>query len=294
MSLEALREVAAARRWCEQVRAAGESLGFVPTMGALHEGHLSLVARAARENRRSCVSIFVYPMQFDDAGDLERYPRDFEGDAWRLEEAGCDMLFTGSLADFFPEVADATAERIPRRDPGPRALGLEGAHRPGHFAGVATIVARLFEIVRPTRAYFGAKDYQQTLVVRDLAAQLGYPEIVTCPTSREPGGLARSSRNELLAPADREHARGLCAALRATARAWRDGERDAGRLRELLHSELRRLGLEPDYAELRDPDAWSTEAPSGPLRSARAFVAVTLGGVRLIDNMALDEEADPA
>jgi pantoate--beta-alanine ligase len=198
-----------ARRWCAETRRSGQSLGFVPTMGALHEGHLELVRTALRENRAVCVSVFVNPLQFNDPRDFERYPRDLDADAKLLDDVGCTMVFTGTLATFFPRDlrADGTFDPSALRDPGPSAEGLEGAHRPGHFAGVATIVARLFDVVRPDRAYFGRKDYQQTLVVRDLASALEGPTIVVCPTSREPSGLARSSRNELLAAQDRERAR---------------------------------------------------------------------------------------
>ncbi|NOT30492.1 MAG: adenylyltransferase/cytidyltransferase family protein, partial [Planctomycetes bacterium] len=152
MKLVRCADPSAAADWCATVRAAGKSLGFVPTMGALHAGHLALVRRAVEENERVCVSVFVNPLQFDDPRDCERYPRDLEADARLLEGARCSMLFTGTLAQFFPEVAPGAP--VPRRAPGPAARGLEGEFRPGHFAGVATICARLFELVRPTRAYF--------------------------------------------------------------------------------------------------------------------------------------------
>ena len=288
--IEALRDVPSAVRWCRGVRSRGLSLGLVPTMGALHAGHLALVERAAAENERVCASIFVNPLQFDDPRDLERYPRDFEGDARALGSVGCHMVFTGTLAEFFPEVPGAAAGNVPRLDPGPCALGLEGEFRPGHFAGVATICARLFQLVEPDIAYFGEKDFQQTLVVRDLAGRLGGPRIVVCPTVREADGLARSSRNVLLSPEDRGRALALSHALFAARRAWAGGERDRARLEAVLRAELDRPGVEVEYAEVRDGRAWTAGPPRGRPAEPRALVAARVGGVRLIDNLALDAE----
>ncbi len=288
--LERFESPAGAHAWCTAVRRSGASLGFVPTMGALHEGHLTLVRRAAAENVRVCVSVFVNPLQFDDPADLEAYPRDLDRDAALLAAAGCKMVFTGRLSDFFPGVAGP--EAIPRRDPGPCALDLEGAGRAGHFEGVATIVGRLFELVGPGRAYFGAKDFQQTLVVRHVARELGYPEIVVCPTSRDADGLARSSRNVRLTPAARERALALSRALQAARRAFAEGERSVAVLEALLTRELARgddgTPFEVEYAAVRDPELWGAGGDSaGP--TARALVAARVGGVRLIDNLALDE-----
>jgi pantoate--beta-alanine ligase len=289
MTIEALDDPRQVARWSARQRSAGRSLGFVPTMGALHEGHLTLVRRALAENELCCVSVFVNPLQFDDPRDFERYPRDPQGDSALLESAGCSLVFTGTLEQFFPEAAGERA--IPLRDPGPAARGLEGEQRPGHFAGVATICARLFELVRPARAYFGEKDFQQCLVVRHLAAQLGYPEIVVCPTSRDPDGLARSSRNRLLGPAQRACALALSRALFATRAAWRAGERDAGRLTSTLQGQLAVRGLELEYAELRDPERFAL-VPAGRLERARALVAARVGAVRLIDTLALDAASE--
>ncbi|MDX1487387.1 MAG: pantoate--beta-alanine ligase, partial [Acidiferrobacterales bacterium] len=252
-----------AHRWCAEQRAGGKTLGFVPTMGALHPGHMELLRRARAENDVSCVSSFVNPLQFNDPKDLASYPRDFEKDARMLEEAGCDMIFTGTLEQFFPEIENP--EQIVKRDPGRGAEGVEGAARPGHFAGVATICERLFKTVGPARAYFGEKDFQQTLVVEDLAQALGYPEIVVCPTVREPSGLAWSSRNYLLN--EDERARGACLsqALFAARDAWRAGERDPANLRAVMLRELQVEGVELEYAELRDPEAWSPQRPPGPM-----------------------------
>lgn len=284
MSLVRCPDPAAAADWCASARAGGAPLGFVPTMGALHAGHLGLVRRALAENGRACVSVFVNPLQFDDPRDCARYPRDLEADARLLASVGCSMLFTGTLAQFFPEVAPGAP--IPRRDPGPAALGLEGEYRPGHFAGVATICARLFECVRPTRAYFGEKDFQQCLVVQHLAGALGYPEIVVCPTSRDPDGLARSSRNLLLGAAERAQARALARALFAARAEWRAGERGSARLEARMAAELARAPLALDYAVVRDPLCFS-EPARAPLVRARALIAARVGSVRLIDNLDL-------
>jgi len=275
-----------AREDCARVRGLGLSIGLVPTMGALHAGHLALVRRAVSECEHTVVSVFVNPLQFDEPSDFERYPREFDGDAALLEEAGASAVFTGTPDEFFPEGADGGS--LGMLDPGPRALGLEGEYRPGHFAGVATVVARLFEITRPDRAYFGAKDYQQSLVVEDLARSMGYPEVVVCPTVREPSGLALSSRNALLSAEARERGLALSRALEAGRRAWAGGERGASRLREALLSELGDPELELDYAEIRDPARWSAGRLAGSLEAAHALIAARVGGVRLIDNARLD------
>lgn len=286
-----LGSVSEAREWCRRMRAEGKSLGFIPTMGALHEGHLSLVRRALRENDLACISVFVNPLQFDEQGDLDNYPRDFEGDAALLEGVGAQMVFTGTLAEFFEgeldEAGGLPSERL--LDPGPCAAGLEGTFRKGHFPGVATIVGRLFEVVQPDRAYFGQKDYQQARVVADLALSRGTPEVVVCPTSREPSGLARSSRNTRLSAAERDVATAISRALFRAAAAWQAGERRAAVLRGLLHEELQEPGLELEYAALRPVEGWSDAEPEGELESAVALVAARIGPVRLIDNFVLSD-----
>lgn len=284
----------AASQWLRERRARGASTGFVPTMGALHDGHLALVRRARAENELVCVSVFVNPLQFDDPRDFERYPRDFAADARAVGGAGADMVFSGTLWEFFPE-AQGQRERIATVAAGPAALGLEGAFRPGHFDGVATIVTRLFEWVEPTRAYFGEKDFQQTLVVREIARRRGAPQIVVCPTEREPDGLARSSRNALLDPVARRRAPAIFAALTAARRSWREsGERRAAELERVMRAALAESGLEVEYAQVRDPLAWSEHAPQAPLERARALIAARAGAVRLIDNLRLDSGAEGA
>ena len=275
-----------ARGWCAEQRAAGRSIGFVPTMGGLHEGHLSLVRRAVAENEITCVSIFVNPLQFNDPGDLASYPRNLDDDIRQLQDIGCDMVFTGTFEQFFPDVE--SPEDIVQRDPGPGADGVEGAGRPGHFAGVATICERLFKVVGSARTYFGEKDFQQTLVVKDLARALGYPEIVVCPTVREPSGLAYSSRNVLLTDSERERAACISRALFSARHAWHQGECEAGKLREVMLRELDVDGIDVEYAELRDPHDWRPEAPAGSLVRAQALIAARIGKARLIDNLRLD------
>ncbi|WP_419186467.1 pantoate--beta-alanine ligase [Rohdeia mirabilis] len=291
--------IAAAER-CRTVRDTSPStrIGFVPTMGALHEGHLALVRRAAAENDLVVVSIFVNPLQFDDARDLAAYHRDFDGDCALLEGAGAHIAFTGGLDEFFPEYdlyGPSGTDVIEAVDPGPAArAGLEGDVRPGHFEGVATIVRRLFDLVRPHVAYFGAKDWQQTLVVRHVAGS-GEPSIVVVPTDREASGLARSSRNARLSPAQREHAAVVHRALLAAREAFAGGERDPvaleGRMRAVLDRED---GTEIEYAALRDARTLATFDGPVPDDGARALVAVRLAGVRLIDNLGLvpDEESE--
>ena len=277
-----------ARQWCRQQRGAGNTIGFVPTMGALHEGHLSLVRRAVAENDVCCASIFVNPLQFNDDDDYAGYPVNREHDLALLREARCAMVFSGALEDFFPEAGGR--DRITLQPAGPRGEGLEGAFRPGYLDGVCTIVERLFATVAPERAYFGRKDFQQSLVVTDLARRLGHPEIVVCPTQREPDGLARSSRNVLLAPDERARATCIHRALQRARAAWQDGEHGAAHLHQIMRDALDTGGVVIEYAEVRDPLRWSGATPSGDMERAQALIAVRIGKVRLIDTMRLDGE----
>ncbi|TAJ02741.1 MAG: pantoate--beta-alanine ligase [Planctomycetota bacterium] len=276
-----------AAQWCDKRRARGARIGFVPTMGALHDGHLALVRRAREENDVAVVSIFVNPLQFNDPRDYELYPRDFGADAVLLDVTGAAMAFTGTLAQFFPGSGGDLAN-VPLRDPGAAAEGLEGERRPGHFAGVATIVARLFELVKPARAYFGEKDFQQTRVVLELARALGGPPIEVCPTLREPSGLAMSSRNARLSPQQRVDALALSRALYAAQSAWQKGERDADALCALLARVAGASPLRIEYAEVRDPERWTAARPRGALQRAQGLLAAYCGDVRLIDTLRLD------
>jgi len=285
VTLERLAGPAAAAERCRRWRDQGLTLGFVPTMGALHDGHLELVRRAARENDRVVVSVFVNPLQFDDPKDLAAYPRDFAADCDMLERAGAHLAFTGDLFGFFPE-AD-TREEIEKVDAGPVAWELEGRVRPGHFDGVATIVRRLFDLVRPHRAYFGAKDYQQTLVVKHVA-RIGGPEVVVVPTVREAHGLARSSRNERLSPHDRARAAVVSRALFAARADFAAGERSRAALERRVRDVLaREADVALEYIALADPDTLAPTPERVPDSGCRALVAVRLAGVRLIDNVGL-------
>jgi pantoate--beta-alanine ligase len=269
------------RRTVDAWRREGHRVGFVPTMGALHEGHLSLVRRARALADRAVASIFVNPAQFDRAADLERYPRTPGRDAELLEAAGCDLLFLPDEETLYPPGHSTWV--VPE---GP-AEGLEGAHRPGHFRGVATVVLALFELVRPDLAVFGEKDAQQLAVVRRLVRDLHLPvEIVAGPTVREADGLARSSRNARLSAAERRAAAVLHRALFAGAGAAKQGApAEAVRqvLRETLAAEpLARL----DYAEVVDAESFRPLA--GPLAGEVILpIAVSIGETRLIDNLRL-------
>lgn len=276
-----------AERWCADQRHHGETLGFVPTMGALHKGHLSLVTRARAENSVCCASIFINPLQFEDRRDYETYPRDTESDLALLEAEGCDMVFMGNLKQFFPEVCNLN--EIDILPAGPHGLGLEEKFRPGHLDGVRTIVERLFRTVGVSRVYFGEKDFQQTLVVSDLAREMGYPSIVVCPTVREDSGLALSSRNVLLSQDEKSRAQQIYPALLAARDAWLSGERTAGGLGAVMTDHLNHGGIVVEYAEVRDPARWTAEPPQSPLERAQALIAARVGSVRLIDNLRLDQ-----
>jgi pantoate--beta-alanine ligase len=242
-------------------------------MGALHAGHMSLVDRARLENTRVVVSIFVNPIQFSANEDLGRYPRPIEADLEMLRSAGIDAIYMPRVEDMYPEGSTT------RVVVGGVGTPLEGAARPGHFEGVATVVTKLFWAVRPDRAYFGQKDAQQVAVVKRLAADLDSGvEIVVCQTVREADGLAVSSRNAYLEPQERTAAVVLSRALRAASDAYRGGERDPARLRQALRDVLAGEPLARiDYAEVVDPGNFSSP---GTL----ALLAVRIGKTRLIDN----------
>ena len=276
----------AAQTWCQQQRSNGRTIGFVPTMGSLHRGHLSLVKRACSENEACCVSIFVNPLQFEDSKDYNAYPRNLEADLTALEQQGCTMAFVGSLGQFFPEITNP--QEIKTLGAGRYGSGLEGTFRPGHLDGVRTIIDRLFRTVGPVNAYFGEKDFQQTLVVSDLAAKIGYPRVVVCPTVRDESGLALSSRNALLSPAEKKQAQSIYQALLAAHQIWITGERQPETLASTMMEILKNTDLGVEYAEVRDPGAWTATMPEAPLQQAQALIAARIGGVRLIDTLRLD------
>ena len=250
---EVFRDIAAARRRLREVAKGGHSIGFTPTMGALHDGHLSLIERARTENDCVVVSIFINPTQYDDPADLEAYPRTFEADLRKVESVGADVVvFPTSEAVYHDDYRFRVTESVASRE-------LEGAYRTGHFDGVLTVVLKLLAIVRPDRAYFGEKDWQQYVLVRDMAAAFFLDtEIVPCPVVREPDGLAMSSRNVLLSEDERRLAPEFHRVL--------SGGKAPGATREALE----RAGFGVDYVE-----RWED----------RVLGAVRLGKVRLIDNV---------
>ncbi|MEO8273306.1 MAG: pantoate--beta-alanine ligase [Chloroflexota bacterium] len=253
-------------------------IGLVPTMGWLHAGHRELIARARAENATTVVSIFVNPRQFGDPADLEQYPRNESRDVAISGEEGADLVFAPSVEEVYPPGNDTTVHV------GAVSQPLEGAARPGHFDGVATVVAILFNLVGADRAYFGQKDAQQLLVIRRMAADLAIPiEVVAHPTVREPDGLAMSSRNVHLSPAERAAAPVVRRALLAAREAWLNGERSADALRERMRAELSEEPLaQPDYVSAADATTLAElERIDGP---ALLSTAVRFGSTRLIDN----------
>jgi pantoate--beta-alanine ligase len=276
--MRTLRTVSELRAALAEHRRAGATVGLVPTMGAFHEGHLSLMRRAREENDVVVVSLFVNPTQFNEQTDLERYPRDEAADAELARELEVDYLFAPETSEVYPDGFDTTVHV------GAVTGRLEGTYRgPGHFDGVATVVTKLFNMVAPDVAYFGQKDAQQTLVIRQLVRDLNLPvRVEVCPTVREADGLALSSRNALLSPEERLRALSLHRTLRLAQEAVDGGERHGTTIRARALAELTAAGLEPEYFELVDPE---TMAPVQHIEGdVLAVVAARVGVTRLIDN----------
>jgi len=274
--LKVLRSVAEVRAW----RAGAGRVGFVPTMGALHAGHTSLVERAVRETDASIASIFVNPTQFGPNEDFAAYPRKEAEDVALLERHGCAVAFIPPVVEIYPP-GDAT-----RVTPGPIAAPLEGAARPGHFVGVATVVAKLLAIVRPDVAFFGQKDFQQLRVLQTIGRDLRLgADIVGCPTVREPDGLAMSSRNAYLTPEQRKDAVALSRGLFAARELWEQGARDPDQLRDVVrrHTVGPRIAIE--YVSAADP-VTLTELQAAA-DSTVISLAARVGKARLIDNVLL-------
>jgi pantoate--beta-alanine ligase len=272
------------REALQGTRHAGRRIGFVPTMGALHEGHLSLVRTAARECDVVVVSIFVNPLQFGPDEDLAAYPRDLQGDVQRLEPAGADLVFHPHAATFTPPGRLTTVQVAGLTE------HLEGASRPSHFAGVTTIVTKLLHVVDPDRAYFGEKDLQQLAVIRRMVADLDFRvRIVGCPIVRDRDGLALSSRNAYLSAAERRDALALSRSLRAVREGWAGAHAgDVTWARSTLTSMLEDApGVDLDYAEIVAPE--TLEPLDGEVgTAAHALVAARVGSTRLLDNIRLD------
>ena len=257
----------------------GHKIGFVPTMGALHEGHLSLVRRSKSENDITICSIFVNPTQFNEVSDFQHYPRTLERDAELLESIECDYLFAPSASEVYP-IPDQTVY-----DLGEVANVLEGEQRPGHFNGVASVVKRLFEMVIPHRGYFGLKDYQQYLVIKKLVENYDLDvEVIGCPIIRTQNGLAMSSRNTLLEEKQAQHALILNQHLAQAKKLIKEGEAPES-VEEIIRSGLKTNGVDLEYFQIRKADDLSN--PSSTDEPLIALVAARFGEVRLIDNMNL-------
>jgi pantoate--beta-alanine ligase len=286
--MKTVSEIPALRAELNDARRSGKSIGVVPTMGAFHEGHLELMRRAKAENDIVVVTLFVNPTQFNDADDFEKYPRDVERDKQLAEGVGVDYLFTPDANEMYDKEFDTVVVV--------RALSdrLEGKSRPGHFAGVSTVVTKLLNIVQADRAYFGEKDWQQLQIIKRLVADLNIPtEILPCPTMREPDGLAMSSRNVRLTPEQRKAAKVLSSALADTELIAGTGVHDAYQLAAWLHQTI---AVEPlarvDYAVV--VDAETMQEIDTIDRGAIAAVAVYFGKVRLIDNRYIPPPTMPA
>jgi pantoate--beta-alanine ligase len=284
--METIHTVSWMKQVAREARARDRILGFVPTMGALHEGHFSLVRAAQRQCSPVVVSIFVNPKQFGPSEDFKKYPRTFDVDRAALEKMGVDYLFAPSAEEIYPNgfhtavVVEGLSER------------LEGRSRPGHFRGVTTVVLKLFDIVQPRFAYFGRKDAQQSRIIRQMAGDLDLEtQVVVCPIAREADGLALSSRNVFLEGEDRRAATALYRSLDTVRREIASGERDAARLLVALR---RTLDAEPrvvlDYAEIVDAD--SLEPVLSLRRACYVLIAALVGKTRLIDNALVEPDGD--
>ncbi len=281
MAMKHIHSVAEMKTLCREIARSGKSLGFVPTMGALHQGHASLVRASKAQCDATAVSIFVNPLQFGPNEDLDKYPRGLERDSQMLEALGVDIVFTPAASEMYP--ADATTYV----EVGGLSERLDGRSRPGHFRGVATVVAKLFEIVRPDRAFFGQKDAAQVAVLRRMVRDLNMDvELIVCPIVREPDGLAMSSRNAYLSADERKKALVLQRSLMRVSHQAELGETDARRLIEIGKSVI---AEEPaarlDYFAIVDPD--SLEPVSDISRGVLVAVAAYVGTTRLIDNILL-------
>lgn len=283
---EVVETVEDVRARVHAARKLGDSIGFVPTMGALHDGHVRLIEEARKETGFVVVSIFVNPTQFGPREDFSRYPRTFEADRARCAEAGADLIFAPTVAIMYPP---SPAERATFVEVPGLSDVFEGASRPGHFRGVATVVLKLFAIVGPDTAYFGAKDYQQQRVIRQMTADLNLPVAIrTVATVREPDGLAMSSRNRYLRPEERAAAVVLSQALMDARNAVAAGERDANRVRQILTERIESEGLAHlDYAAVVDAETLDPIVSLMDGRRVVGLLAVRIGSTRLIDNAIL-------
>jgi pantoate--beta-alanine ligase len=281
--METFTTVKRTKQYIERLKKQGKSIGFVPTMGALHEGHLELMRCAKKDNDILSVSIFVNPIQFNNKEDLVKYPRDLYSDIRKLEEIGCDLLFIPTEQEMYPE---GTPQE--KYDFGSLETVMEGAFRPGHFNGVAVVVKRLFDVVSPDKAYFGEKDFQQLAIVKKLTEMVKSPvEVIPCPIVREPDGLAMSSRNLRLSKEARKLAAMIYWILRESVK--RKNSKSPVELKEWVRRKFDEIeDFDLEYFEIADEETLQPVEAWDEKRKTRGFVAVYLDGVRLIDNIAYD------
>ena len=277
--MEVFNSIYTLKQWLSRAKEGGSTTGFVPSMGALHAGHLVLVSRARAENDKVVCSIFVNPIQFNNPEDLKKYPRTLEQDLEMLRSVGCDAVFCPGESEMYPE-PDQTIY-----DFGPLERVMEGRYRPGHFNGVAIVVKKLFDIVQPRRAYFGEKDFQQLQIIRALVAREKMAvEIVACPTVREPDGLAMSSRNARLTPAQRQQAPKIHQSLQQAQKLF--PITPVAKIKEWVAAQIDSSPLmELEYFDIVDADTLLPLHEAAPGQRAIACIAVHMGPVRLIDNM---------
>lgn len=277
--MRVISQISELREAVQAFKVAGERVGFVPTMGNLHAGHLDLVSRAGKLCQRKVVSIFVNPTQFDRADDLSAYPRTLEADLKHLDAQGVDLVFYPNASEMYPQGGLVTQVDIPSL-----SSLLEGSSRPGHFRGVATVVCKLFNIVAPDVAVFGQKDFQQLMVIRQMVADLNLPvEIIGAPTVREADGLAMSSRNNRLTPEQRSLAPNISRVLRKLEEQLKSGERGFEALQQQAVVDLEYAGLKPDYITVCNA---ATLTPAAQIDKDLVILAAAyLGDIRLIDNV---------
>lgn len=257
----------------------GKTVGLVPTMGALHDGHASLFKYARAENDVFVASVFVNPIQFNNPEDLKNYPRDFESDCKVLQKNGCDIVFAPSVEEMYPE-----GEPVKSYSFGSLESVMEGSQRPGHFKGVGVVVGLLFELVQPDRAYFGEKDFQQVAVIKDLVRQMGIKtQIVPCPIKRAENGLALSSRNALLTPENRAKAPYIHAVLQKSAEMC---NQTCAQVKAFVNAQIEAVPeMKLEYFEIAHPDSLQPAAENAPAKGNVGFIVVWMGKVRLIDNI---------
>ncbi len=308
--MHVFKTIKEAKDYLNKVKNEAKTVGFVPTMGALHKGHVSLIERAIQENDISVSSIFVNPLQFNNKKDLEKYPRTLNTDLDKLKMAGCDVVFVPSVEEMYPgptqtlpfreglnsptrvQVSPVGGDLEVAFDLGNLDKVMEGAHRPGHFQGVCAVVKKLFDIVEPARAYFGEKDFQQLAVIKHMVKTLNIPvEIIPCPTLREADGLAMSSRNALLSAEERKNAGVIYRTMEEARKKWKDGRVEGWKGIEMLKTAVEKqinanAFLKLEYFEIVDAETLQPVTgilpPTSPLR---ACIAVKAGAVRLIDNI---------